>query len=178
MDERMRILERIESGELDVEEGARRLEALDQPDRPSRQRPPVASWIWPVVFWSGLAFFLLGGLLLALVYGRGVGSGWLILGWPSLVTGVLVWMLGWWMRRSQWFFLRVRESNGSNFTLPLPIAPLAWGVRIARPFVPRWHGSGVDEVLEVIQAEMARGGDFVVDVDDREGTERVEVYFG
>ena len=74
MDERLHILELIEAGEISVEEGARRLDALAQPPEPpepaappaaSAARPAWVRWLWQPVVWTGVALLAGSGLLLA-----------------------------------------------------------------------------------------------------------------
>ena len=62
VEERMRILELIEAGEISAEDGARRLEALigtdDGTEAPITPpvpvvQPAVVRWVWQCVFWVG-----------------------------------------------------------------------------------------------------------------------------
>ena len=189
MDERLHILESIEAGEISVEEGARRLEALARPSEPSEPPPALAgsiarpawgSWLWQPVFWTGAAFAAGGGLLAALAYTGQIAGGWQIGGWLLFFLGVLGLILGWWLQRAPWFYLRVRQRDGHhiNLALPLPLGFVAWGLRVARPFVPCLEYTGVDEMILAMRDEMQRGRPFVVEVDERGGTEQVHVYFG
>jgi hypothetical protein len=189
MDERLHILELIEAGEISVEEGARRLEALARPSEPSEPPPALAgsiarpawgSWLWQPVFWTGAAFAAGGGLLAALAYTGQIAGGWQIGGWLLFFLGVLGLILGWWLQRAPWFYLRVRQRDGHhvNLALPLPLGFVAWGLRVARPFVPHLEHTGVDEMILAMRDEMQNGRPFVVEVDERAGTEQVQVYFG
>jgi hypothetical protein len=189
MDERMHILELIEAGEISVEEGARRLDALAYPS--ASPEPPAAPaaplphpawgrWLWQPVFWTGVAFAAGGGLLAALAYTGQIAAGWQIGGWLLFALGVLGVILDWWLQRAPWLCLRVRQRSGHdvNLDLPLPLGLVAWGLRIARPFVPRLEYTGVDEMILAMRDEMQTGHPFVVEVDERGGTEQVQVYFG
>lgn len=190
MDERRRILERIETGEISVEEAVRQLEEVAEPEvipaSPSPPegvpvvRPGLVQIVWQAVFWAGVVVLIGGSLLLTGVYAWGVASGWLACAWPLFALGVLVMVMGWWMRTARWFSLRVREEDGTNIALalPLPLGPVAWLMRIARPFVPQLRETGVDEVLEALQQELEDGQPVVIDVDDKESGDRVQVYFG
>ncbi|MBN1179209.1 MAG: hypothetical protein JXD18_08360 [Anaerolineae bacterium] len=194
MDDRRRILELIESGEIDVEEGVRRLEALaaseavealvepaavaEEPGPPI-PRPALVRIIWQAVFWSGVALVIGGGLLVAAVYAWSVASGWLICGWPLFGVGVLVLATGWWMRTARWLSLRVKnEEHNIFFALPLPLAPLAWLMRILQPFVPELKDTGIDELLMAMQDELKDGQPLIVDVNEGEDGEHVQIYFG
>jgi len=188
MAERLRILELIEAGEISVNEGARRLEALAQeaeaPETPEARATPVARpalvrVLWQAVFWSGVTLVVGGGLLVGAVYAWGVAAGWLLCGWPLFALGVLVVALGWWLQRAHWFSLRVREREGRRFSLalPLPLGPIAWLIRIVAPFVPQLQNTGIDEVILAMRGELSAGRPFVVEVDEGEDGERVQVYF-
>lgn len=190
MDERLRILELIESGQISVEEGLRRLEALDEaaeevsevPTAPAELAAPFArpAWIrivWQAVFWSGIGLLTGGGLLLANAYGRETAPG-LTWGWVLFALGVLVVALGWWLGRARWFYLRVREESGRAFALalPLPLGLVPWLLRAVRPFVPQLREAGVEEMIMATREELRDGCPFVIDVDEGENGERVKLY--
>jgi len=226
MEERLRILELIEAGEISVEEGVRRLQALpdtagalespaapadtarapespvapadvaeavEPPPAPAStvaapepQAQPVAhvtrprwvQWLWQVVFWPAVALVAGGGLLVTAVYAWEVPAGWLVLGWLLFALGVLGVLLGWWMQRAHWFYLRVREPGSNIFmAFPLPLGPIAWLLRIARPFVPQLKETGVDELILAMHEELRGGGSFTVEVNEGAG-EQVRIYFG
>jgi hypothetical protein len=188
MSERLQILELIEAGEISVEEGARRLDALmespavsETPRTPPTPviRPALVRWLWQTVFWTGVALLVGGGLLVAAVYAWEFANGWLFCGWPLLAFGVLVVALGWWLQRAPWFSLRVREKGGRRFAFafPLPLGLVAWALRIARPFVPQLRETGVDELILAMQEELRDGRPFTVEVDEGENGEQVQIYF-
>jgi hypothetical protein len=186
MDERMRILESIEAGEISAQEGARRLEALVEgaeapaPAASPAPRPALVRWLWQGAFWTGMALMAGGGLLVASVYAESIAVGWLAWGWIVLLLGVVVTLLGWWLQRAHWLSVRVRQPDGPNISidLPLPLGLVAWGMRIARPFVPQLEETGADEVLLALRDEMEQGRPFLVEVNEGEGGEQVQVYFG
>ena len=93
MNERVHILEMIEAGEINAEEGVRRLEALAKHAQPTEAQPIAPpAWvgrIWPAVFWSAVVLVLGGGLLVAGYYAWEAGVGSAICGWPLLIVGVL-----------------------------------------------------------------------------------------
>lgn len=189
MDERMRILELIEAGEISAEEGARRLEALSEsaeaPERPATptvpiSRPAMVEWLWQIVFWTGVALMAAGGLLVASVYTENLITGWLPWGWIIFLLGVVVTLVGWWLQRAPWLAVRVQPSDGPkiNIALPLPLTLIAWGLRIARPFVPQLDETGADEVILALRDGMEEGQPFLVEVDEGEDGEQVQVYIG
>lgn len=190
MEERRRILELIEQGEISAQEGIRRLEgeigaeveAEVIPARPVAPpvRPGLVRILWQVVFWSGVAVLVGGALLIAAVYAWNAATGWLICGWPLFALGVLVVIVGWWMREARWFALRVKERGGRrvNLALPMPLGPLVWLLRVLKPFIPQLAETGVDELLAAMHDEVRDGQPFVVEVDEGEDGEQVQVYFG
>jgi len=188
MDERMQILKLIEMGEISVEEGAQRLEALagagsapatQSPISPA-PRPESVRILSQIVFWIGAALVAGGGMLVAAVYAWEIAAGWQVLGWILFILGLLVLMVGWWLQRARWLSVRVRQPDGPNISLafPLPLALLAWGVRIAKPFVPQLRETAVDELILAMRDELKNGHPLVVNVDEGEDGEQVQVYFG
>lgn len=198
MSERLRILQSIESGQISVEEGVRRLEALDQAGegwgaeaesapatsadmaRPAfdPERSGFVHILWQVVFGVGVAVLAGGGLLLARAYSRqGIpGLAW---GWMLFTLGLLVMGLGWWLRQARWFYLRVREHDRAAFTiaLPLPLGVVMWLLRIAKPFVPRLEEMEVDQLILAVRDELRDGRSLVINVDEGENGDQVEMYF-
>jgi hypothetical protein len=198
MSERLRILQMIESGQIGVEEGVRRLEALEQAGvgeaseavgtspasggvgAPASEpaRPGVARVVWQIVFGVGVAVLAGGGLLLASAYGREGGPG-LTWGWVLFGLGLLVMVLGWWLRQARWFTLRVREHGGPRFAiaLPLPLGLMIWLLRVLKPLIPQLREVGVDELMLAMREELREGRPFVIDVDEGEDGDRVEIRF-
>jgi hypothetical protein len=189
MDEQLRILELIEAGAISVEEGVRRLEALagaaDPPEpapapAPSVDRPVWVRWVWQAVFWTGVALLAAGGLLVSGVYAWDIADGWLIWGWLLLTLGLVGVLLGWWLQQAHWLFVRVRQPDGPNVfvALPLPLGPLAWLLRVVGPFIPQLEGTAIDEIILAMREEARRGRPLMVQVNEGEGREQVQVYLG
>ena len=191
MEGRLQILKLIEEGEISVEEGARRLEALAgapviaeaaaAPPAPAAPaRPAWVRWLWQVVFWPGVLLLVLGGLAVTAVYAWEAAHGWLVVGGLLLALGVLGVLAGWWMQRARWLYVHVRHTGGPNIliAMPLPLRLVGWVLRIARPFVPQLRETGVDELLLALHEELKDGRPFTVEVNEGEGGEQVRVYFG
>ena len=192
MQERMRILERIEAGEISAGEGAQQIEALlsggaeAEPRGRGAATPSPAPalgmrrWLWHAALWSGVALIVGGALLIAGVYTWSVAAGWQFCGWSLLAVGVLAILLAWWMQEAQWLSLRVRERDGHgiSFSLPLPLGFLAWTLRIAGPFVPQLKETGVDELILSMSEEVRNGQPIIVEVNDEEDGEQVHVHIG
>jgi hypothetical protein len=196
--ERLRILKSIETGEISVEEGVRRLERLGGSETVEASRSGEASTltgeqaqspsgvpipgfvhvVWRVVFGVGVAVLAGGGFLLMRAYTR-EGMPALPWGWVLFVLGLVVLLLGWWLERARWFTLRLREHGGPAFTiaLPLPLGLVVGMLRVAKPFVPQLREMEADQLILAMRDELQAGRSFVVNVDEGEDGDRVEVYF-
>lgn len=182
MDDRMHVLEMVESGEISVAEAVQRLEGGAADARPDSAPVALPAWVgrlWHIVFWPGVALLIGGGLLLTYHYARPEGTGRLATGWVLFVLGVLVTALGAWLQHAHWLSVRIREHGQRRITLafPLPLRPLAWLLRVISPFIPQLRDTGVDEVLLALRDELRQGHPFVVDVNEEAGREQVQVYF-
>ncbi len=202
-DKRMRILKRIEAGELSAEEAVREINALGQappvqsepepetippvlePDAgkatsaPPMDVPKGLAHFWLYPLWAGVAIIVIGAFLLYAVYGA-AGSVWLSLcGWPLFALGVLVTATAWWLRTARWVHVRVTGKENVRISLPLPLKLTAWVVKVARPFVPQFKDTGVDEVIMGLGDMLSKDGQPIyVDVNDDEIGEHVQVYIG
>lgn len=198
MAERLEILRLIESGDISVEEGLRRLERVGQSGTRSGNGPDTTGgsearslpngaersqltlrWVrvlWQTVFGVGVAMVAGGGLLLSRAYGR-EGMPGLTWGWVLFALGLVIMGLGWWLQQARWLTVRVREHNGSAFTigLPLPLGLAQWLLRLVRPWVPAFHGVEVDELVLALRDGIRDGGSVVIDVDEGPGADKVEV---
>lgn len=182
MDDRMRVLEMVESGEISVAEAVRRLEeraADGARDLGPVMPPPWVRRLWHLVFWPGVALLVGGALLLAYHYAGQGATGSLVAGWVLFALGVPVTALGAWLQHAHWFSVRIREHGQRHITLafPLPLRPLAWLLRVLGPFIPQLRDTGADEMLLALRDELRQGHPFVVDVNEEDGREQVQVYF-
>ena len=197
MDERRKILEQIESGEISVEEGAQRLEGLsigptesEEPEGPAQTVHPAEpapdfappSYINAVryaVLWLGVVLTAWGGSLLVSAYTSEVPSGRLGWGWVLFFLGVGGIATGWWLQGASWLYVRVREPGNRpiNIALPVPFGLVAGVLRFLGPFIPQLRDTGADEVILAMRDELHAGNPLVVQVDEGEDGEQVEVYF-
>jgi hypothetical protein len=197
----------IESGQIDVEEGVRRLEALDgasaggaeegeptagaaahvaetaesvasgAPGIPAR--PRYVQVLWLVVLNVGVAALAVGGVLVATAYGR-EGMPGLVWAWLVSAAGLLMMALGWWLKDGSWFTLRIRERSGLRFviSLPLPLVPAIWFLRVVAPFIPQLRRASSDGLLLAVRHALRQGRPFAVQVDEGDNGDRVEIHFG
>ncbi|MBC7258510.1 MAG: hypothetical protein H5T65_04635 [Chloroflexi bacterium] len=174
-DEAARLLDAMGEGAADGEERPRSegaaTESLSQPvGRPRASRPVY--WLFVLLF--GLGWTLAGAALTLWA----LGTGWMVLTVPFLLVGLAILSLGAASRDATWLSVRITDSEGRrkfalDFPLPLPV--LAWGVRVARPFVPQFRDTAVDELILSLQGSGAVGELLLVDVVDDESGERVQV---
>ena len=196
-EERLEILKMVEMGQIDAQEAATLLSALAESQTvdegvepleevlPPEREPPqpmetrwARFWIYPLM--AGGAILLLGALVVGLVSIAGGAWGWLLCGWPLLLTGLLILVLAVWSRRATWMHLRITEGGRRKmaFSFPVPLGLAAWGIRIAQPFVPQLQETGIDEVILAVRDSASRDEPLFIDVQDDEDGERVEIYIG
>ena len=121
----------------------------------------------------------MGAMLLYAVYGARAGWGWALCGWPMFALGVLVTVIAWWLRTARWVHVRVRGKENVSISLPLPIKLTAWVIKIAKPCVPQFKDTGVDEAILGLADALKEGNEpLYVDVNDDDSGEHVQVYIG
>ncbi len=194
-DERMKILKRVEAGELSAEEAVRlinQVKPTPAPDaepemvepEPAPAMPPLQVpkslaqfWIYPL--YAGVGIVVLGAIMLYAVYGARTGWGYALCGWPVFMSGVLVIVTAWWLRTARWVHVRVRGKENVTISIPLPLKLTAWAFKIAKPFVPQLKDTGVDEVILGMADTLGKDGQpLYVDVQDDDKGEHVQVYIG
>ena len=75
--------------------------------------------------------------------------------------------------------VRVTGKENIVISLPLPLKLTAWVFKIAKPFVPQFKDTGVDEVIMSLGDTLGKDGQPIyVDVNDEEEGEHVQVYIG
>jgi hypothetical protein len=200
-DERMRILKRIEAGEITAQEAVQQLNALSQapqaeaepeleaiqPERtqaagasaPPMDVPKGLTEFWRYPLYTGVGIIVLGAILLYAVYGAAAPALLALCGWPVFAAGVLVTATAWWLRTARWVHVRVTGKENVTISLPLPLRLTAWAVKVARPFVPQFKDTSVDEVIMGLGDTLSQDGQPIyVDVNDDESGEHVQVYIG
>jgi hypothetical protein len=200
MDEpHLKILHMIQEGIISAEEGEKLLDALDWGveldgrgengilgEAPAMVKatetipagPPAwVEWAWIYLLAGGILILGLAVIFTALLVQGGVHPVWLAFTLPLMVFGALVAGVAWWSRTARWLRVRVRDADTRiSFSLPLPLRPVAWLVRAARPWVPQLQDTPIDELI-LLLSETEGEGILAVEVNEDEG-EEVSVYFG
>lgn len=189
-EERLTILQMLEAGQIDADEAAALLAALEPEEEAAAvPSPPAVAgtrpgerwarfWVYPLL--AGGAVLILGALVMGLVYATDAARGWLICGWTPMILGLIVIALAWWTRGARWLHLRISERGRRKvaFSFPLPLGLAAWGLRLARPFAPQLRETGVDDLIIALRDTPSQDEPLFIDVQDDEDGERVEIYIG
>jgi hypothetical protein len=194
--ERRQVLRLVQEGKVSAEEAARLLDAMSYDEAPaaSAQAEVIAATPEPQIvtkelapvarppYWAYIALFGLGWTLLgASLTLRANGTWWLVLAIPFLLIGLAILTLGIASRGSTWLSVKISDSEGHHkmaLSFPVPLTLAAWGVGIARPFVPQLRDTAVDELILSLREGHSKGEVLLVDVVDDEDGERVQVRFG
>jgi hypothetical protein len=191
-EERLRILNMVESGQIDTEQATQLLAALDAADDPEPSSPKALAseaqhasgrkwsdfWIYPLMAGGGV--LVLGALAAAWLSFSGPAFLSCACGWVPMLVGMLIMLLAWWSRSARWLHLRISEGGRRRIALsfPLPLSLAAWVLRLAQPFVPQLAETGVDDLLIALRDADIDDEALVIDVQDEEDGEHVQVYIG
>lgn len=200
-DEKMRILEMIENGEISPEEGIAMIDALDAEagDRPEVVAPPpdgdnapnasasieaeIARWKrwWQLPAGLGVALAMLSSMWLFNSLQSERGGGFYVALLLFLLSVGLV-ALAWHTRTSRWLHVRVRQPQGSSprnivFSMPLPVGLSAWFLRTFGHLIPSLDGTALDELILSLDDAMTDGPLFV-HVNEGADGDQVQVYIG
>lgn len=170
------LLDKLERGQLEVEQVIRALED-DTPEPASRvrtSRSSIRNWWWLLIALPG-AVMVLGGALLVQP-----GGWWLVPAILLLVVGGLILSLGLMSIGSPWIRLRISSPDSAplrsfGLYLPLPLRPAAWIAQVLGKWTPLLDRTVLDELLAAMGSASDGEMSFSVDVEDREGGERIQV---
>jgi hypothetical protein len=187
-DERQQILQMINDGKINADQGAQLLSALNaaedtaEPEVEKTSAPdelPHFNNLWLIPMGVGTAILIIGGLMLSSAYQAG---GWFLFvcGWPLLTLGVLIMIAAWFAQRGPWVHVRIthEQKNRRDIKISLPLNPAVFILNIIRPFVPRFKDTGIDEVLMSLKDNVNRDQPLVVDVNEGKDGERIQVVIG
>lgn len=140
-------------------------------------------WIFP--FWLGLGAAVTGAALAyAAARFAGTASIWFLCALSPTVLGILMLTLAWlYFRSAVWLHLRIQQAPGESperiaISLPLPIGPAAWLLRVFVGLVPPTHRSSLGQLLLALQSGVGRDSPIYIQVDEGDGGEKVEIYIG
>jgi hypothetical protein len=195
--DRMRILQMIEDGEITAAEGLTRLTALpadDQPivipSQPTPQPPPPnpkdfggwPNW-WLIPLWMGVGGVVFGALLMYWAYAASGFGFWFACAAFPFTVGVVIMALAAASRKSKWIHVRIKNAKGDGprniaISLPLPIGPTAWFFRVFGGYIPQLKNTRVDELIMALHDTTSSDNPLFVDVHDDDDGEHVQVYIG
>ncbi len=102
---------------------------------------------------------------------------------PFALLGLGLALVGVLSARAPWAHVRVDTGQKEwprkiNISVPLPLRPVGWMVRVFGRFTPALARTAVDDVLEALSAADFRNEPVVIDVHEGEGGERIQVVVG
>lgn len=182
--ERGRILEALDSGDISAGEALKQLQADELAPAATDRKPQGAEGTpaWRRYGW--IVLFDVGLVLTAAGIGLATLAGWWwLLAAPLLLIGVIVGGLGLASFRSPWLHVQIENGDSDwpkrlQFALPLPLRPSAWLLRNFGQYVPKFNQTGLDELLIAMSGEISVEDPIVIDVHEGDSGERVRVYFG
>lgn len=163
-EDRMRVLQELEAGEIGVADAVRRLEeASPGAGRPSLEGPRAEGW-WLIPFGTGLGLSASGGWLAS------QGGWWWLLAAPLLLIGIPVLIVGVLSTETPWLQVRVHHARGRiSMAFPIPIHAAAWATRAARPWVQETDALRAFDFVEELATQVEGGGVWSVDIDATSG---------
>jgi hypothetical protein len=181
-DERMKILNQLEAGEIDADQAIQSLEThqedpsegveIPRPGGTSRR----GSW-WLIPFSVGLAGTAAGLGLSQL------GGWWWVCAGPLMLLSLTVVIITAASSQSPWVHIRIRTGADDghrkiNLHLPLPVRLTAWGLRTFGANIPGLDQTSIDELIMSLEGNISRDTPIHIEVHDDEGGEHVEVFMG
>lgn len=172
------LLNKLERGQMEVEQVIQALEdETPEPEPPSRvrtARSSIRNWWWLLIALPGAVMVLGGALLVQL------GGWWLVPAILLLVMGGMIVSLGLMSIGSPWMRLRISSPDSAplrsfGLYLPLPLRPAAWIARLVGKRTPILDSTVLDELLVAMGSASDGEMSFSIDVEDREGGERIQV---
>lgn len=176
--ERLKVLERLESGELNFDQALSELNGVppaEDASSPAATRRWRYSWLLP--FYFGV---LAMGLGIVVAY---QGGWWWLLGAPLLLSGAVLTILALASRRSPWLHVRIHNPSRTwpktiGISIPVPVRFAAWSVRTIGPFIPNLDEQAMAEMLLAFELGRRIDEPLHVEIDDSDSGQRVEIYLG
>ena len=185
--ERLKVLEALESGELDFDQAMRELigaaqagsaggtsSSSDSAAPPTRKRWHL--W-WLLPFYFGIVA-ISGGIVLA-----NQGGGWWLLAAPLLLGGAVLTLLALASTRSPWLHVRIHNPERNwprtiGFSIPIPFRVAAWAMRSFGTLIPNLDEQAVAELLMAFELGRMIDEPLNMELNDPNSATRVEIFLG
>lgn len=138
---------------------------------------------WMIPMWVGVGITVIGaGLMYWALQATGT-SFWFACAWLPFLLGLTVLALAWGSRSARWVHIRLHESKGGRvenvaISFPLPIRLTSWFLRNFGHHIPKLKDTGIDEIILALEHNTSPDTPFYVEVDEGDGGEQVQIYFG
>jgi hypothetical protein len=138
---------------------------------------------WTIPFWIAVGVAAAGaGFMYWAAQSAGPASFWFFCATLPFALGVMVAVLAFFSRTWPWLHLRVQQAPGETpqriaISLPIPVRPLAWGMRILGNWVPEVREHDVAEIILAVGKNTSSESPLYIQADDEDG-EKVEIYIG
>jgi hypothetical protein len=201
--ERSEILDMIQRGTINAQEGLRLIETLEESEEaldeeytrakaslegrvsPEAISDPILDELdewrkwWIIPFSIGVGLTVTGGGLMYWAWSVsrfGVGF---FLSWIPFLLGIGLSALGWNSQTGPWLHLRIRQKPGESperiaFSLPLPIQFFSWCLRTFGKFSSRVDHTGIEDILANL-GDKSRTDPLSIDIADGEDGEQVTI---
>lgn len=177
--ERSKILEQLDSGELDFDQALSELigAAEDGSTGEATAAPPMTRRSWLLPFYFGIVATA-AGIVLAFQ-----GGWWWLLAAPLLVGGVALTILALASRRSPWLHVRIHNSERSwpqtiGISTPIPFRFAAWAIRTFGALIPSLDEQAVSELLKAFELGRMVDQPLNMELNDPDSVTRVEIFLG
>jgi len=183
-DQKEALLRDVEAGKVDIQDALRQLEGEDdEPPIPGVEveEPESLPARWRQWWWIP---FSVGIAISAAGYGLAtLGGWWWICAGPALFVGILIMLVMLATSRSPWVHVRVHTGEDEwprkiAISLPLPLRPVAWFLRVFGPSIKGFDATGLDEVLLALGDNFDEKTPLTIHVDESENGERVDIVIG
>ena len=180
--ERLKVLEQLESGELDFYQALGELIGAateGTSEAPSKAAPTRKRWHlwWLLPFYFGVVA-IGGGIVLA-----NQGGGWWLLAAPLLFGGAALTLLALASTRSPWLHVRIHNPERNwprtiGFSIPIPFRFAAWAMRSFGTLIPNVDEQAVDELLMAFELGRMVDEPLNMELNDPNSATRVEIFLG
>jgi hypothetical protein len=138
-------------------------------------------WLIPLIVAGGSLVLASAGLVLMYQSSENVALLGFLCVWSIFIVALLATAVILLAQRSTWLYLNVEEKDGTRirFAMPMPLGIVNWGVRMARPFVPKEQRANLEMAAAFATAmkDDPNREPISVDVDDEDG-DKVQIYIG